>query len=669
MKHFSKLEFGCGLIMLTKARFPRSIIEVCQLLNHHGFQAFIVGGSIRDIIQGKPDPQDWDITTDAKPSEVMKIFSKDFRVIPTGIKHGTVTVLYNKLSIEITTYRIEGNYIDGRRPSKVTFVTDIKEDLARRDLTINAIAFNPIIEELIDPFNGIDDIHAQIIRMVGDPNDRLQEDGLRLIRIFRFVAQLGFDIDTQTLTAVPHHFDIFSKVAKERIYTEFQKLMKGAFFQKAIRLLGENGLLYQLIPEFLHEEYNKKLPKIELSRLDLTLGILALLSPESSFRLRFAALFHQLTALPTRSTKFFPPFKEKIFQEFLKQMKFSNKQITDISHLLKIHMLRLPYSIEAEEEIKDYSIRKFQFQIRPEYLTDYLEFYNVKEQVLHKEARLSEELQLDILTRAQKNPPIDLKDLVLNGDDIIEYFQLNKKLVSQREFIGLCLKIIRERVEVNPRTNQKRELLEIFEHLNRIISQCTERITRLVRIVSTDHIRKLYRNGSPEYLPWENEHTYQLAFWLILCLLRKDKSSIVIFDGTNFNMPGHPTHREMLGKRFRKYLPLYIHSTATEDEVKLNLQAREQEKPSIKKSDADITVFRRYQELLESYPKVLSTPEWSELIQISTRNQNFLTMIQDLAIKINQNRHRLIIMSGNVLSGKTHTSYALQKQLEEPKVS
>jgi hypothetical protein len=166
-----------------------------------------------------------------------------------------------------------------------------------------------------------------------------------------------------------------------------------------------------------------------------------------------------------------------------------------------------------------------------------------------------------------------------------------------------------------------------------------------------------------------HEHTYQLAFWLIFCLLRKDKYSIVIFDGTNFNMPGHPTHRESLGKRFRKYLPLYIHSTATEDEVKLNLLAREQEKPSIKKSDADLTVFRRYKELLESYPKALLTPDWCELIQISTRNQNFLTMIQDLVNKISQNRHRLIIMSGNVLSGKTHTAYALQKQLEGPKIS
>lgn len=653
--------------MLTKDRFPMEIIEVCQLLNHHGFQAFIVGGSIRDIIQGNPDPQDWDITTDAKPSEVMKIFTKDFRVIPTGIKHGTISVLSNKLSIEITTFRIEGDYIDGRRPSEVTFVTDIKEDLARRDLTINAIAFDPIHEELIDPFKGLDDIYVKTIRMVGNPNDRLQEDGLRLIRIFRFVAQLGFDINSQTFAAVPNHFEIFSKVAKERIHTEFQKLMIGTFFQKAVSLLGESGLLSQLIPEFLHEEYTQELPKIELSRLDLTLGIISALPAESSLRLRFTALFHQLTALPTKSTAVFPPFKEKTIQAILKRMKFTNKQITEISHLLKIHHFRLPYSTETQEEKKDYSIRKFQFHIRPEFLTDYLEFYRAKEQVLQKKERLSDELKLDILKRAKNHPPIDLKDLVLNGDDIIQFFQLDKKLASQREFIGLCLKIIRERVEVKPQTNQKRELLEILEHLNRVISQCTAQVTRYARIVSTDHIRKLYRNGKPEYLNWENEHTYQLTFWLILCLLRKDKSSIVIFDGTNFNMPGHPNHREFLGKKFRKYLPLYIHSNATENEVRLNLQAREQEKPSIKKSDADLTIFKRYQELLKTYPRALSTPEWCEMIHISTHSQNYLAEIRALANKINQNGHRLIIMSGNVLSGKTHTAYTLQEQLEKAK--
>lgn len=656
-------------LMFSNDRFPIEIIEVCQLLNKHGFQAFVVGGSIRDILLGDLKPQDWDIATDAKPSEVMKVFEKKFRVIPTGIKHGTVTILYDHLSIEVTTFRVEGDYIDGRRPSEVHFVVDIVEDLSRRDLTINAIAYDPINDVLSDPFNGVNDIKAQTIRMVGDPHKRLQEDGLRLLRIFRFVAQLGFNIDDKTLTAVPHHFDIFSKVAKERIHAEFQKLMQGTSFQKAILLLEECGLLCQLVPEFNDEEFSKKLSGIDLNRIELTLRIISELPKESSLRLRFATLIHQLTAKPTRSTKVFPPFKENYIQEFLKWMKFSNKQITDISHVLKIHLFHLPYSMEEKEEFKDYSIRKFQYHVRSEYLMDYLMFYVTKEQALQKERKLTEELRTDILQRAKIQLPIKLKDLVVDGDDIIQYFHLNKKHASQREFIGLCLQIIRERVEVKPQINKKRELFNILENLNRVVSQCITRITRRVRVISTDHIRKLYRAGSPEYLPWENNHTYLLAKWLILCLLRKNQFSIVIFDGTNFNMPAHPTHRELLGNKFRKYRPLFIHTNATENEVKLNLQARDQEKPSIKKSDADLTVFKRYQELIQRYPRALSTPEEYELIQISTHQPEFPTLIQDIVKKIHQKKHRFVVMSGNVLSGKTYAAYVIQKHLERRNVS
>ncbi len=621
------------------------------------------------MILGELNPQDWDIATDAKPSEVMKVFGKKFRVIPTGIKHGTVTILCDQLSIEVTTFRVEGGYIDGRRPTEVRFVGDIGEDLSRRDLTINAIAYDPINDVLFDPFNGVDDIQAQIIKMVGDPKERLEEDGLRLIRIFRFVAQLGFEIDTKTLIAIPHHFDVFTKVAKERIHNELQKLLRGAFFQKSLLLLEECGLLYQLIPEFSGEEFSKKLTGTNLNRIELTMRIISELSPKSSLRLRFAVLIHQLTAIPTKSTKYFPRFKEKFIHDILKMMKFSNKQIADISHILAIHLFHLPYSIEAEDEFKDYFIRKFQFKVRPEYLKDYLMFYDAKEQALQKEILLSKELRADILQRAKDQPPIDLKDLAISGDDVIQYFQLKKKHASQREFIGLCLQIIRERVEDKPHINQKSELFNILENLNKIVSQCTIRVTRRVRIVSTDHIRKLYRNSTPEYVPWENEHTYLLAEWLILCLLRKDRFSIIIFDGTNFNLPAHPTHRELLGKRFEKYRPLFINANATDKEVELNLQAREREIPSIKKSDADLTVFRRYQKLLRTYPRAISTPNGCELIQISTRHTEFLELIQQIVKKIHQNKHRFIVMSGNVLSGKTYIAYILQKHLEGTTVS
>ena len=209
---------------LSANQFPSEIHEVCRKFSSSGFKAFVVGGSIRDLLRGETRPNDWDIATDASPSEVTDLFEK-FRVIPTGIQHGTVTLLFKNLSIEITTFRVEGDYVDGRRPSEVQFVTNIEEDLARRDLTINAIAYDPLTEEFTDPYNGCSDINDKILRLVGDPDARLGEDGLRLIRIFRFVSQLGYSVEKMSLDAVSRHLDVFKKVTKERVEAEFHKLI------------------------------------------------------------------------------------------------------------------------------------------------------------------------------------------------------------------------------------------------------------------------------------------------------------------------------------------------------------------------------------------------------------------------------------------------------------
>ena len=240
--------------------------------------------------------------------------------------------------------------------------------------------------------------------MVGDPHDRLREDGLRLIRIFRFVSQLGFNIDPKTLRAVPFHFDVFKKVAKERINTEFQRLLQGSFFQKGLFLLEECGLLYQIIPEFSHDEFQNNVPNLETSRIKLTMNIISNLPRTSSPRLRFAALIHQITVVEMTSDKLFPPFRERPINDLMKRLKFIDKQIVDVVHILSIHLLPLPYFMEEKtEEEKDYLIRKFQYKIRPEYLQDYLMFYETKEKALEKEIRLTKELQDNILERANAN--------------------------------------------------------------------------------------------------------------------------------------------------------------------------------------------------------------------------------------------------------------------------
>jgi len=191
-------------------------IEVCRVLNQHQYQAFIVGGCVRDLILGQK-PKDWDITTDASPKRVVELFSK---TIPTGLQHGTVTVCMGEGAenhFEVTTFRIEGEYSDGRRPDEVFFVMNVEQDLARRDLTINAIAYDPLSHRMVDPYGGVEDLKQGLIRAVGKPTVRFQEDGLRIMRVARFAARFGYRVDNHTFEGMKESLETLKKVSKERI--------------------------------------------------------------------------------------------------------------------------------------------------------------------------------------------------------------------------------------------------------------------------------------------------------------------------------------------------------------------------------------------------------------------------------------------------------------------
>ncbi len=641
----------------------KNVLEVCKILITNKFKAYIVGGSIRDIIL-KFRPNDWDVATNALPDEVIKVFKGISRVIPTGIKHGTVTIIYNNSTIEVTTFRTEEKYIDGRRPSNVTFINDIEEDLARRDLSINAIAYDPLKKQLIDPYNGIVDLERKIIRMVGNPEERLQEDGLRAIRIFRFMAELGFYIDESTLEAIPNHFESFNGVAKERVITEFQKLMNGAFWYDSLVLTRKIQLLHNIIPEFFLLDSDQYILDGEMNRIDLTFLLLSKLNSKSSIRLRFSVLFHQISAHKSKTSEYLPKFKEKRILSTLKNMKFSNKLIQEISHILFVYNIPLPYkTLNLDDNLRNYKIRKYQNDVRPEFFEDLLFFQKAKMLVLDSMV-LDKNVEIDLRERSIVQQPIGLNDLAVNGNDIIQFFKINKRNASQREFIGLCLDIIRERVELNPKMNTVKDIEKIFMNIKAILLQCQTKIEKRVKIVSNDHIRKLYRGSNPSYNSWENEHIYKLALWLLLCILRKNRDTVVIFDATNMNFKTHPRHRETLGFKFRDYNPLYLHTDATEEETKLNLEARTLEKSTDLKSDADLKVYYYYKEKIESYPEYLSTPKTHELIMISSRKLEFNEKIDDISKKILSSDHRIIIISGNVLSGKTYLAHAIQKALE-----
>lgn len=197
---------------------------IIKKLNNAGFEAFAVGGCIRDLILNR-EVTDYDITTNALPLQIKDVFF-EYKVIETGIKHGTVSVIIDGESFEITTYRTESAYTDSRHPDSVSFVSDVRDDLSRRDFTVNAIAFSPK-EGIIDPYNGIEDIKCKIIRTVGEPEKRFSEDALRILRALRFSSVLGFDIDDETSKSIFELGESVLKVASERILTEFRKMLLG----------------------------------------------------------------------------------------------------------------------------------------------------------------------------------------------------------------------------------------------------------------------------------------------------------------------------------------------------------------------------------------------------------------------------------------------------------
>jgi tRNA nucleotidyltransferase (CCA-adding enzyme) len=266
---------------LARAAFPAPVLDVLRALADAGHRSWLVGGAVRDLLLHRPrTATDFDVATPARPDEVTRLFRK---VIPTGIEHGTVTVLARGEPVEVTTFRGEGAYLDGRRPESVTFLQDLEADLARRDFTMNALAYDPLGPEFRDPFGGRDDLRRRRVRAVGDPAARFGEDGLRPMRAVRFVAQLGFALDPATGAAIPGALEVVRRVAAERITDELAKLLVAPHAPAALRLLRSTGLLGVVLPAL------AAVPEGELGHAEAVSGEAP---PELAVRL--AALLHPL---------------------------------------------------------------------------------------------------------------------------------------------------------------------------------------------------------------------------------------------------------------------------------------------------------------------------------------------------------------------------------------
>lgn len=239
---------------------PEGIVSLISQLNRAGYEAYLVGGSLRDLLLGQL-PHDFDLTTSALPEQTLSLFEKHYTVLPTGIKHGTVTVLLptkedHREPVEITTYRIDGTYTDARRPDFVTFTPHLRDDLARRDFTVNAMAWAPD-EEIIDPFGGQKDLEKGILRAVGEPSKRFTEDALRILRGFRFAAQLNFSLHPDTLSAMAACREGLRHISAERIWSEFSRLLCSPGAPASLALMRENDIFPYILP---HSAKSLRLP-------------------------------------------------------------------------------------------------------------------------------------------------------------------------------------------------------------------------------------------------------------------------------------------------------------------------------------------------------------------------------------------------------------------------
>ena len=435
---------------------PNDVKIILDTLKNNGYESYIVGGSVRDSIIGISLPKDYDVTTNAMPKQIISLFDK---TVPTGINHGTVTVIVNGHGYEVTTYRIDGEYLDNRRPNGVTFVLNLKEDLARRDFTINALAFSEE-DDLVDYFGGMDDLENKIIRAVGEPNKRFQEDALRMLRAIRFAASLNFDIEEKTMQAIKANCHLVLNVSNERIRDELCKMLLSNNTTRALRLLEESKLLELILPELqLAVGFNQQNPYHDKDIFEHTLAVVEKCPPE--INLRVAGLLHDIakTDCFTVDTKgighFYDHDKKGVIlcKQILRRLKFDNKSINEISILVKEHMNILTNPTEA-------SVKRLINRVSVDLVRDLftLQRADALGSRFHV-VRLSEidMVEEKVMAILHSKAPLSIKDLAVNGGDLISEFSL-----KPGEEIGGMLKFLLDEVLENPEINTKEKLLDII---------------------------------------------------------------------------------------------------------------------------------------------------------------------------------------------------------------
>lgn len=439
-----------------KIQLPEKVNTIIQTLQEHGYEAYAVGGCVRDSLLGR-EPGDWDITTSASPDETKKLFA---RTVDTGIEHGTVTVLLGKEGFEVTTYRIDGKYEDSRHPTEVIFTRNLREDLLRRDFTINAMAYNDT-EGIVDIFGGMDDLKRKIIRCVGNARERFGEDALRIMRGVRFAAQLGFSLEKETKGAMTELAPTLEKISAERIQTELVKLLVSDS-PELIREAYHLGITAVILPEF--DEMMRTGQETKYHRYDVgehTVQAVCNVPPDKVLRLTM--LLHdvakpEMKTVDADGTAHFKGHDirgEQKAKEILRRLKFDNDTIHKVTKLVRWHDYRMP----AEKKNVRKAMSKISAELFPMYLL-------VKRADILAHSMYRREEELENLSGLQKcyeeivadHECVSLKQLAVTGTDLIGIGMKPGKQIG--EVLNELLRIVLE----YPEFNNKEHLLRFVQN-------------------------------------------------------------------------------------------------------------------------------------------------------------------------------------------------------------
>ena len=430
-----------------KIKLPEKVLMIINNLQLHGYEAYAVGGCVRDSILARR-PEDWDITTSAKPEEIKKLFR---RTVDTGIEHGTVTVILGKDSYEVTTYRIDGTYEDGRHPKEVRFTDDLKEDLQRRDFTINAMAYNDDVR-LVDVFGGMQDLNHHLIRCVGDPVERFSEDALRILRAVRFSAQLNFPIEKKTAEAVKEMAPSLGRISAERIQAELVKLLVSAHPER-IQDACELGITKVILPEWdamTGVEQNTPHHKYDVAQHTLR----AMKNVKRDKVLRLTMLFHDMGKPEAKTTdeagrdhfKGHALISEEIARRVMRRLKFDNDTIRKVTRLVCYH----DYRMEATPKNVRRAMNRIGVELFPYYLA--VRLADVKAQSPYRKREKIENI-VAVRVLYQKilleDQCVTLRQLAVSGRDLMDLG------MSPGREMGNMLSELLEYVIDDPERNRK----------------------------------------------------------------------------------------------------------------------------------------------------------------------------------------------------------------------